>query len=475
MADRPGNIQLNRTTAFRLSIRYAIGFCLLTIIALVLVYVHILSNVNRQINAGLRAEIQSLALSWQASGTAALTRTIHARSSQASIDATDQGDAGPRLYLLVSASGKRLAGALPHWREALSQQGDNTLDTIMLHTPQALLHLVEDRPVFKLRSYQTILADGSRLLVAQALNEQAELRAELLKLIAIVIMLMLGAGIVGGWWIGNTVVRSLESVTRAAGRIMAGDLSQRIPDTRLSDEFALLAQKLNQMLGRIETLMNDLREVTVNVAHDMRTPLTRLRTHAEMALLQADDTAHRQALQTSIQESEKLVQMLDAIVNIARVEAEPQLAWQTHDLCAICRDAVDFYQPLIEDKQQQLVVNLPDTALPVPCNPQLLAQALGNLLDNAIKYTPAAGTIELSLSRQDRQVHLVVADNGPGIPEPDRMRATRRFVRLDNSRSLPGNGMGLALVAAIIERHSGSLLLDDNDPGLKVNLFLPLS
>src|SRR5699024_1266556 len=179
MADRPGNIQLNRTTAFRLSIRYAIGFCLLTIIALVLVYVHILSNVNRQINAGLRAEIQSLALSGQASGTAALTRTIHARSSQASIDATDQGDAGPRLYLLVSASGKRLAGALPHWREALSQQGDNTLDTIMLHTPQALLHLVEDRPVFKLRSYQTILADGSRLLVAQALNEQAELRAEL--------------------------------------------------------------------------------------------------------------------------------------------------------------------------------------------------------------------------------------------------------------------------------------------------------
>src|SRR5699024_3197970 len=154
--------------------------------------------------------------------------------------------------------GERLAGALPHWHQALSQQGDDTLTTIMLRTPQALLHLVEDRPVFKLRSYQVTLADGSRLLVAQALNEQAELRAELLRLTAHGLLLMLGAGIVGGWWIGNTVVRSLESVTQAAGRIMAGDLSQRIPDTRLSDEFALLAQKLNQMLARIETLMDDL-------------------------------------------------------------------------------------------------------------------------------------------------------------------------------------------------------------------------
>lgn len=472
---KPDNIKLSRTTAFRLSIRYAIGFCLLTIIALVLVYVHILSNVNRQINAGLRAEVQSLALSWQSAGTAALTRTIHAHSRPASINATDQGDAGPRLYLLVSADGKRLAGALPHWREALSQQGDDTLHTLTLHTPQAVLHLVENRPVFKMRSYQLTLKDGARLLVAQALNEQAELRSELLKLIGIVILLMLGAGIAGGWWIGSTVVRSLESVTQAAAGIMAGDLSQRIPDTRLSDEFALLAQKLNLMLARIETLMNDLRDVTVNVAHDMRTPLTRLRTHSEMALLQADKEGYRQALHTGIQESEKLVHMLDAIMNIARVEAEPQLAWQARDLCAICRDALDFYTPLTEDKNQQLSIDLPAAPLPAVCNAQLLAQAIGNLLDNAIKYTPTGGEIKLTLTRQDSAAQLTLADNGPGIPATERDRARRRFMRLDNSRSQPGNGLGLALVAAIVARHSGRLQLDDNQPGLKVTMMLPLT
>src|SRR5699024_2778209 len=130
-----------------------------------------------------------------------------------------------------------------------------------------------------------------------------------------------------------------------------------------------------------------------------------------------------------------------AIVNIARVEAEPQQAWQTLDLCAICRNAVEFYRPLMEDKQQTLLIDLPEPAVHTSGNPQLLAQALGNLLDNASKYTPVAGHIELHLRPIGQQAQLVVADNGPGIPASDRTRARRRFVRLDNSRSLPGNGM----------------------------------
>jgi signal transduction histidine kinase len=474
------NIVLRRTTAFRLSIRYTIGFCLLSIIVLLLVYHHVLKGTNAQIDAGLRAESLTLSLAQDSLDANELVRIIRERSTPKSIKATNKGDPGPRFYLLVDTHGNRLAGALPQWQKFLRQQGDDTLTTLKVRTPQPILHLVEGQPVIWLRSYQTQLQNGNRLLVAQSLNEMAQMHKELLRLVGIVILLMLGVGILGGWWIGKQVIQSMEKVIQTADGIMTGDLSQRIADEPLSDEFALLAQKLNLMLARIETLMKDLREVTENVAHDMRTPLTRLHTHAEMALSQPDDAICRQALQTAVLQSEMLVHMLDAIMNIAQVESEEVISWQTQNLSDICQSALDLYEPLIEDKHLDFSCQLPTEPLWITCNPQLLAQAVGNLLDNAIKYTPTGGCLSLTLERRAQEAILTLTDSGTGIPANERERVMQRFVRLDNSRSLPGNGLGLSLVAAIVSRHSGTLSLDDNtsgngQSGLKVTMHLPAS
>lgn len=473
------SIDLKRTTAFRLSMAYAVLFCLLTLLSLLLVYQHILKEVNKQIDAGLKGEVRSLSLTASHASLAQITAIISARSSRESLADSNRGDPGPRFYLLVDAQGRYLAGSMPHWQEALVQQGQATLATLELATPPSLRHLVETRANIHLRSYQVTLPDGARLLVGQALNELAELHQELLVLVTIIILLMIGAGISGGWWIGRTVVTSLDQVLKAADRIMAGDLSQRITTSRQTDEFALLAKRLNLMLSRIEHLMTDLHEVAENVAHDLRTPLTRLRAHAEIALTQTREAQAQAALHTVIQESEALVRVLEAIMSIAQVEAGKRQEWQPLNLAVVAADVIDFYEPLAEEKSLTLTTRL-GTDATMKGNAQLLAQAIGNLVDNAIKYTPAGGSITLDLEAGQRHLTLTLSDTGPGIPPALRDRALQRFVRLDNSRSEPGNGLGMALVAAIVRQHNGTLRLDDarpgqKPPGLSVSITLPLS
>jgi signal transduction histidine kinase len=456
-----------------------VTFCLLTLLSLLLVYQHILKEVNKQIDAGLKGEVNSLSLAAANTGLAQITAIIQARSSRESLTNSNRGDPGPRFYLLTDAQGRYLAGSMPHWQDALAQQGDTLLATLDIDTPPSLLHLVEARTHIRLRSYQATLPSGAHLLVGQALNELAELHHELLVLVLIIILLMIGAGIIGGWWIGRTVVTSLDQVLKAADRIMAGDLSQRITPSRQTDEFALLAERLNLMLSRIESLMTDLHEVAENVAHDLRTPLTRLRAHAEIALTQTRETEAQAALHTVIQESEALVRVLEAIMGIAQVEAGKRQEWQPINLAVVAADVTDFYEPLAEEKNLTLTCHL-DRDATLKGNAQLLAQAIGNLMDNAIKYTPEGGSIELDLEADQRQLTLTLSDTGPGIPPALRDRALQRFVRLDNSRSKPGNGLGLALVAAIVRQHNGILRLDTAHPGhepagLKVSITLPLA
>lgn len=480
MSEATDSIKLKRTTAFRLSMVYAISFWLLSLAALFLAYQHTIKEVNKQINAGLRGEALSLQATAEQLTLDDLTSVIAARSTQKSLLGSDWGDAGPRFYLLVDKQGHYLTGSMPHWRQVLHKQGDSTLNTLVVKTPGAIKDLVESRDEFHLRSYQLVLSNGARLLVGQALNELAEMRGELLLLITAIIVLMISAGIGGGWWIGRTVVRSLNNVIEAADQIMAGDLSQRITTTRQTDEFALLARRLNLMLARIENLMAELHEVTENVAHDLRTPLTRLRTHAEIALSQTHEEQAREALQTVIKESEALVRMLEAIMGIAQVESGKRGQWQRLDLSQVCADVIDFYEPLAEDAKIRLSGHIPDSPLHMEGNAQLIAQAIGNLVDNAIKYTPAGGQIGLTLNADDKQAQLTLTDTGPGIPAELRNKALQRFVRLDNSRSKPGNGLGLAMVAAIVKQHNGELQFDDaspgrQPPGLRARIRFPLT
>ena len=462
-------IRLGRTTAFRLAMRYAAFFCLLSAACLALLYWVTTSELNVQIDAGLRAETAALTRFYDVKGVAGLREAVAARSTLPSLAASDTGDTGPRQYLLTDAQGAPLAGTFAAWPEQLPPAAD-TWATLPLILPQDQPGLDRDGPRVRVRIHAVVLPGGYRLLVGQALNETDELRGTLLALTLGAVLLTLLVGIGGGALMGRGVVRRLQQVTLAADSIMAGDLQRRIPEEGGRDEFDALAQKLNTMLERIEQLMNRTREVTENVAHDLRSPLGRLRARLETTARHAG-AEERETLQKAIDETDRIVATLNGILSIAEIGARNRSAWHSLDLTALCRDVAELYDAVAEEKRIAFTITLMESVRTTG-NHQLLAQAVSNLLDNAIKYTPPGGRITLSLMEDAEKVEIAVADSGPGIPPEMRGKVLERFVRLDASRSQPGNGLGLSLVAAVAEHHGATLALDDNHPGLKAILRL---
>lgn len=461
-------VRLIHTTAFRLAMRYTGFVCLLTILCFAIIYWVTISQLHTQIDAGLRAESTALTRLYALKGIDGLRETIAALGSTKGLAASDTGDAGPRQYLLANAQLQALAGSLSRWPRRIPTQGTVWV-TLRLHAPRDQPELDAEHHHFEMRAVALALPGGNHLLVGQSLDELLELRNTILALTVAAVILVLIVGFLGGALVGRGVLRRLQDVTRTADTIMAGDLSQRIPEGHGDDEFAALATKLNAMLERIEQLMKATREVTENVAHDLRSPLTRLRGHAEMALMKHDDARQRAALQRAIEETDQIVATLNAILSIAQIESGPRRDWKPVDLAAVCRDAAELYEPLAEEKGLKFATTI-GSAAPVTGNRQLLAQAIGNLLDNAIKYTPTGGKLNLILTNDGSQTVITVADSGPGIPAELRDKAQQRFVRLDASRTTPGNGLGLSLVKAVAERHGATLVLDDNHPGLCVRL-----
>ncbi len=462
-------ISLLHTTAFRLAMRYAGFVCLLTIICFGIIYAVTISQLRTQIDAGLRAELSALTRLYQLKGITGLQQTIAALSTTKGLASSDTGDAGPRQYLLTDAHFRPLAGSLSRWPQGI---GTSTLSwaTLTLTEHRSNPALDARNRHFQLRAVAVALPGNYHLLVGQSLYELIELRNTILALTLAAIVLVLCVGLIGGALVGRGVARRLQSVTRTADTIMAGDLSQRIPEEHRLDEFDALAGKLNAMLERIEQLMKSAREVTENVAHDLRSPLTRLRGRAEMALLKRDDPARqKEALQQAIEETDGIVATLNAILSIAQIESGARREWSAVDLATVCQDAAELYEAAAED--QGLTFKTDIGVVPaVRGNRQLLAQAVGNLLDNAIKYTPRGGMVSLSLAQQQGRVMVSVADTGPGIPEAMRDKVLQRFVRLDASRGTPGNGLGLSLVKAVADQHAATLSLADNHPGLRVSL-----
>jgi signal transduction histidine kinase len=336
------------------------------------------------------------------------------------------------------------------------------------------------------------LPGGFRLLVGRDLEERERLRSIVAAAgkwsIAVVVVL----GLAGGFFITRRVLKRVDAMTATAQTIMAGDLTERLPVAGTGDELDRLAHNLNPMLERIEALMRGLKEVSDNIAHDLKTPLTRLRNRSEAVLRGGGSEAeYRAALETTIEESDELIATFNALLMIARAESGQARDNMTEfDAAAIARDVVELYEPVAEDRGLALRVEA-DSPLPVNGNRELVSQALANLLDNGIKYAapirangretemdgaaPKTAAPEITvLARSDGdRVLLTVADNGPGIPEAERRRAVERFVRLESSRSQPGSGLGLSLAAAVASLHGGELRLEDNGPGLKVTLALP--
>lgn len=455
-----------RTTAFKLSAIYIAVFSIFSVVFVV--YISYAANqlLGERLQETIATEIFSLANQYQSGGLPRIVDEITRRSYQP----------GASLYLITDVSGRILGGNVSNVPALLL----NSSGAEPITVPYQRYSGDNDN---RLALVQVVrLPGGFRMLVGRDLGEREQFRRIIARALTWALALMIGLGLLSWFFVSRRVLKRIDSLSATSRRIMAGDLSGRLEVTGTGDEFDRLAGSLNLMLDRIERLLLGLKEVSDNIAHDLKTPLTRLRNRVEAALATPDDSAaYRSALEMTIEESDQLIKTFNALLMIARMEAGSQQSAMTElDIGTVVRDVAELYEPVAEERDVNLVV---DAAEPIILtgNRELLGQALANLVDNALKYAvpPADGVdearIAISAARVDGQAILGVADNGSGIPACDRERALQRFVRLEESRSLPGSGLGLSLVAAVANLHHGKIELGDGNPGLVVTLRLPLS
>jgi signal transduction histidine kinase len=446
--------RLVRTHAFRLASLYFSVFAASVLGVLVFVYWMSADFVERQTQATLDAEIAGLAEQYDQRGLSGLVQIVAARS------AGDRGDG--MLYLVTNPDGHPLAGNITGWPEgkpaAPGPIGFSVSVKIKDHT--------EMHPA---QGALLVIPQGYRLLVARDISDAALFRERVKTTLLWAGLLALCAGIGGGAVMGRNLLRRVEEVNRTAERVMRGNLSNRVPLKGTGDEFDQLAANLNNMLDQIERLMAGMREVSDNIAHDLRTPLSRLRARLELSLLGTPDAAAQgEAVRAAIDEADRLLATFNALLNIAEAEsgarrdrAEPL------DLAQTARAAAELYEPVAEEQGCALKLDV-EPGIMIRGDRHLLSQAVANLLDNALKY--GGGEVTLSAHRHDGRAALEVSDSGPGIPEDEREAVFDRFVRLEPSRSTPGNGLGLSLVRAVARLHNGTVELGDNHPGLTVRL-----
>jgi signal transduction histidine kinase len=454
-----GNAQrLVRTHAFRLAALYFVVFAFSVLGVLLFVYWTSADFVERQTEATLNAQITGLAEQYSTRGLSGLVQIVAARS------AGDRGDG--MLYLVADPDGRPLAGNIAAWPAGISARTGR----LTFATEARGQRGMESHPA---QGALFIIPGGYRLLVGRDISDATAFRNEVKITLLWAGLVALGVGLLGGTAMSRNLLRRVEQVNRTSERVMAGNLSDRVPLAGTSDEFDQLAANLNRMLDQIERLMTAMREVTDDVAHDLKTPLARMRARLELALIgPAEASLQSEAIRSAIEEADRLLATFNALLSIAELESGA-LRDQTEplDLCELARSAAELYEPVAEEKGFALKLAT-EPAVGIRGSRHLLSQALANLLDNALKYA-GGGEIQIRVLRAEGRAALEVADRGPGIPEADRANVFDRFVRLEPSRNTPGNGLGLSLVRAVVRRHGGTVELADNHPGLRVRLEFP--
>ncbi|MHA1517636.1 MAG: sensor histidine kinase [Alphaproteobacteria bacterium] len=458
--------KLFRTTTFRLSLTYFALFSAAAVVAIVYLYWNTTVLLTRQLNQTIDAELKGLAEQYRAGGLDQLVRIVAERSRTP----------GNSLYLVADGDGKQLSGNL----SAVSPQLWDSLGPVEFFYTRPAPGGVERRLAF---ANVFRLPGKHRLIVGRDIED----RRELARLIRTTMLWGLGVmalvGIGGGYWVSRRLLTRIDNLSATTRTIMEGDLSGRLPVSGSGDELDRLAQNLNLMLARIEQLMAGLREVSDNIAHDLKTPLNRMRNRVEEALREPyEEATYREVLERTIEEADGLIKTFNALLSIARLEAGAGGDNRdTLDLTALVSDVAELYEPVAEERGITLKA---EAAKPiVVCGDrQLLGQAIANLIDNALKYgAPSAQggnghapEVEVRAQVRGDEAEIIVTDRGPGVPAAERERVLGRFVRLEESRSEPGSGLGLSLVAAVARLHGGSLRLEDNEPGLRVILTLPM-
>lgn len=451
-------VKLVRTSTFRLTILFVGAFVLAATLVIVYIYYNTTVLLARQLRDVIQADMQGLVEQYQDGGILRLAAAVEQRSL----------GSGNAIYLLVDIRGRQIAGnivgpsgTLPD-REQWVEFGYRRQQGAASDSHLALARIVP-------------LNDGFVLLVGKDIEDWRRFQDVITSALTWGVGLTIVVGLLGGVIMSRRILTRIDDISATSRTIMEGDLSERVAETGSGDELDRLAQNLNAMLDRIEQLMRSMKEVSDNIAHDLKTPLTRLRTRVETVLREEDTERFRSALEMTIVDADGLIETFNALLLIARVESGA--AHQTFvelDIADIARDIAELYEPAAEDMAAVLRVEAPQTLI-MRGNRELISQALSNLIDNALKYglPSQSGMITIQVMIADGAIKVGVCDCGAGIKEADRQRVRERFVRLEASRSKPGSGLGLSLAAAVARLHGGELELKDNEPGLCAFLVFP--
>ncbi len=446
---------LLESATFRVALLYMALFALSVAALFGFVHYATAGYLARQTDTAIAQETAELANRFRAGGIVALAREITNKST-ANIG-------GRSIYLLVDEDMEPIAGNLNRWPEGIEPDAEGWLEFTL------------SGPAGSEPARARVFRPGGsfHLLIGRNVSEQQAFRKLIVGATGWGLLLSIVLAVLGGLLLSRTIARRLERINRTAHEVMAGDLDRRIPQSGADDEFERLTRNLNRMLDQIQYLMDGVRQVSDNIAHDLRTPLTRLRWRLEH-LYEVDERERRELLEQALADADGLLDTFHALLRIAEVESGSRKRFAPVDLAQLVRDVGELYEPVAANREQTLDIAA-DGPVSVRGDRDLLFQALTNLVDNAVKYAPAGGTIRIGAQRTNDHAELVVADSGPGIPAAQRDEVLQRFVRLETSRGSSGSGLGLSLVNAVARLHDGEVRLEDNEPGLRVRLRVPVA
>jgi signal transduction histidine kinase len=442
------------TSPFRIAIVYSIVFACGAAALLGAVDFAVSRVVDGSTDNLIEAEVQGLREQVLVLSRSDFIELIEQRSQ-------DQ-DVRGAVYLMVDPQLRPVAGNVPAWPKL--DPGTGKWFLFKVSVPFG-----DETREHEMRAQRFPLPGGYNMLVGHDVQERQDVKSLMMRgLIAAVVMTLL-LGLSGGFWMGRRILAQAGAISVVATQIMRGDLSQRLPVRDADDEINTLAREINTMLDKIEQLTLGMRTVLDSAAHDLRTPLNRLQSTAEGAMTQlAPGSVERRVLEQVSTEVDHMRSTLDALLRIALAETGT-VAREPVDLSELVASVVELYAPVSEERGIELKSSVAAGAK-ILGSRQLLAQALANLLDNAIKFTPDGGRIGVQLRGSAAGPEVIVEDNGPGIPADKREIVLGRRVRLDEARKFPGSGLGLSLVAAVTKLHGARLVLDDAAPGLRVSL-----
>lgn len=448
-------MRLLHSLSFRLALTYVGLFCASVAVLLGFYYWYSIMRPLDEVRSQVALETRELSQIYIVEGKTALIAALRQRVERR---------AGHRpFHAFLTPDGDILTANLPSW-PTTAQPGWFMIEADIYHDG--------DETDYNSLTRDTHFRDGHRLLVGRDVEAIADLEEALTFAASGLLASTVLLGMVGGLLMSLAIRRRIDAVNRAALTVIEGDLSGRVPVTGSGDDFDRLGETLNLMLGQIEELFEALRRVSDNVAHELRTPLTRLIARLERLETSRDASSQQALLREAIDESHRLHGIFDALLRIARIETgRHQTGFATVDLSALAASAAEFYEPDADHRQITLTAAI-EPGVSAKGDPDLLFQAVSNLIDNALKFTPTGGRIAVSVARRGAEAVVAVSDSGSGV-EPDEIdRLTERFYRGRRTGGVVGAGLGLSLVAAIAARHDAALRLVDNMPGLRVELVL---